>query len=183
MAYALKRFRQLKNQPYPQCFDSFRFNQSDPSIFSELVNSENLNLVAFLSIWLGTATICFQSVEHWSLCQSFFYAVDTGFSRLFNVVSPHSAIGPTLAKANELFGGAVAAIFIGRYAERVLDNARRLQPIGRLIRCGDEKNVGHRGSGDQNFIPFHACSIFWRQSEIEKIVELSKAWLSTFFGS
>jgi hypothetical protein len=123
-------------------------------IFKERIFKDgNINLVLMIFIWLASFTLLFESQEHWGIWQSFFYTVDTGFARLFGLVVPSSFAGKVLTIVNELFVGIIAGFVVARYAENVLDEARRRLPIGRLVKCDDDETISALCAG----IPLHSA--------------------------
>ena len=114
-------------------------------------DDERKRLTALVVVWLATFTVLFEYCEHWGLIQSFFYTIDTGFAMLFGLLVPSSSAGKALTIINELVGAFVAGVVIARYAESILDDARKRHPVGRLVRSKDDESIRDLCDGTYHF--------------------------------
>ena len=110
-----------------------------------------------VGVWLALATLLFEKIEGWQPGESFFYVIDTGLCRGFGSVKPATALGqvryscvaslctrracdrdyhyraPQAATiANELFGASAAAVLLGQFAQRILENAKESGAVAKV---------------------------------------------------
>lgn len=97
--------------------------------------------------WLFLATLSFEQIEGWQPGESFFYVIDTGLCRGFGSVKPATALGQAATIANELFGACAAAVLLGQFAQRILENAKESGAVAKVTKVADSPELQRHVQG------------------------------------